>query len=46
MIKIANASCSLGVLEFDLEGEVAQYAQVLQESYGLKTICPRKTLRG
>ena len=46
MIKIANAPCSWGVLEFDLEGEVAQYAQVLQESYGQKTICPRTTLRG
>src|SRR5688572_3480434 len=29
MIKIANAPCSWGVLEFDLEGEVAGYAQVL-----------------
>jgi len=27
MIKIANAPCSWGVLEFDLEGEVAGYAQ-------------------
>jgi inosose dehydratase len=31
MIKIANAPCSWGVLEFDLEGEVAGYAQVLNE---------------
>ena len=31
MIKIANAPCSWGVLEFDLEGEVAGYAQVLDE---------------
>jgi len=31
MLKIANAPCSWGVLEFDLEGEVAGYAQVLDE---------------
>ena len=31
MIKIANAPCSWGVLEFDLEGEAAGYAQVLNE---------------
>ena len=31
MIKIANAPCSWGVLEFDLEGETAGYAQVLDE---------------
>ena len=31
MIKIANAPCSWGVLEFDLEGESAGYAQVLDE---------------
>ena len=31
MIKIANAPCSWGILEFDLEGEVAGYAQVLDE---------------
>lgn len=31
MIKIANAPCSWGVLEFDLEGEPAGYAQVLDE---------------
>lgn len=31
MIKIANAPCSWGVLEFDLEGEAAGYAQVLDE---------------
>jgi len=30
-IKIANAPCSWGVLEFDLEGEAAGYAQVLDE---------------
>lgn len=29
--KIANAPCSWGVLEFDLEGETAGYAQVLDE---------------
>lgn len=31
MIKIANAPCSWGVLEFDLEGETAGYKQVLSE---------------
>ncbi|RIK29136.1 MAG: xylose isomerase [Anaerolineae bacterium] len=31
MIKVANAPCSWGVLEFDLEGEAAGYAQVLDE---------------
>ena len=31
MIKIANAPCSWGVLEFDLEGEAAGFAQVLNE---------------
>lgn len=31
MIKIANAPCSWGVLEFDLQGEAASYAQVLDE---------------
>ena len=31
MIKIANAPCSWGILEFDLEGEAAGYAQVLNE---------------
>jgi inosose dehydratase len=31
MIKIANAPCSWGVLEFGLEGEAAGYAQVLDE---------------
>src|SRR5262245_14618910 len=31
MIKIANAPCSWGVLEFDLEGEAAAYPQVLDE---------------
>lgn len=31
MIKVANAPCSWGVLEFDLEGEAARYAQVLDE---------------
>jgi inosose dehydratase len=31
MIKVANAPCSWGVLEFDLEGESAGYAQVLDE---------------
>lgn len=31
MIKIANAPCSWGVLEFDLEGQAAGYAQVLNE---------------
>jgi inosose dehydratase len=31
MIKIANAPCSWGVLEFDLQGEPAGYRQVLDE---------------
>ncbi len=31
MIKTANAPCSWGVLEFDLEGEAAGYTQVLDE---------------
>jgi inosose dehydratase len=31
MIKIANAPCSWGVLEFDLEGEAPDYVQVLDE---------------
>lgn len=31
MIKVANAPCSWGVLEFDLEGEAATYEQVLDE---------------
>lgn len=31
MIKVANAPCSWGVLEFDLEGKAAGYAQVLDE---------------
>jgi len=31
MIKIANAPCSWGVLEFDLEGEAAGHVQVLDE---------------
>ncbi len=31
MIKIANAPCSWGVLEFNLEGEAAGYEQVLDE---------------
>ena len=31
MIKIANAPCSWGILEFDLEGEAAGYSQVLDE---------------
>jgi len=31
MIKIANAPCSWGVLEFDLEGKAAGYVQVLNE---------------
>ncbi len=30
-MKIANAPCSWGVLEFDLEGEVATYERVLDE---------------
>src|SRR5512133_1611462 len=31
MIRIANAPCSWGVLEFDLEGQAAGYVQVLNE---------------
>lgn len=31
MIKIANAPCSWGVLEFELEGKAAGYSQVLDE---------------
>jgi inosose dehydratase len=31
MIKVANAPCSWGVLEFELEGEAAEYTQVLNE---------------
>ena len=31
MIKIANAPCSWGVLEFDLEGKAVGYVQVLNE---------------
>jgi inosose dehydratase len=31
MIKVANAPCSWGVLEFELEGKAAGYAQVLDE---------------
>lgn len=31
MIKVANAPCSWGALEFGLEGEVAGYVQVLNE---------------
>ncbi len=31
MIRIANAPCSWGVLEFDLDGEAAGYIQVLRE---------------
>ncbi len=31
MIHIANAPCSWGVLEFDLQGEPAEYPQVLDE---------------
>ena len=31
MIRIANAPCSWGVLEFELEGEAAGFAQVLDE---------------
>jgi inosose dehydratase len=34
MIKIANAPCSWGVLEFDLEGKAAGYVQVLDEIQG------------
>ncbi len=31
MIRVANAPCSWGVLEFNLEGQAAGYAQVLNE---------------
>ena len=31
MIKIANAPCSWGVLEFDLDGKAAGFEQVLDE---------------
>ena len=31
MIKIANAPCSWGVLEFDLSGNAAGYEHVLNE---------------
>ena len=31
MIKIANAPCSWGVLEFELSGKAAGYKQVLDE---------------
>ena len=31
MIKIANAPCSWGVLEFELEGQAAGFEQVLDE---------------
>ena len=31
MIRVANAPCSWGVLEFELEGEAAGYVQVLDE---------------
>jgi inosose dehydratase len=31
MIKVANAPCSWGVLEFDLDGKAAGYGQVLDE---------------
>ena len=31
MIKLANAPCSWGVLEFNIEGKVARYDQVLEE---------------
>ncbi len=34
MIKIGNAPCSWGVLEFDLEGEAVGYQQVLDELAG------------
>jgi len=33
MIKIANAPCSWGVLEFELEGEAIGFAQVLDEMH-------------
>ena len=44
MIKVANAPCSWGVLEFDLEGEVAGYTQVLDEI--AETILPRTSTPG
>ena len=31
MIRIANAPCSWGALEFDLDGKAATYSQVLDE---------------
>ena len=31
MIKVANAPCSWGILEFDLEGRAAGFAQVPDE---------------
>jgi inosose dehydratase len=31
MIKVANAPCSWGILEFELQGQAAGYAQVLDE---------------
>ena len=31
MIRVANAPCSWGALEFDLEGEAPGYVQVLDE---------------
>ena len=31
MIKVANAPCSWGALEFDLEGTAPDYVQVLNE---------------
>jgi inosose dehydratase len=34
MIKVANAPCSWGVLEFELEGKAAGYTQVLNEIAG------------
>ena len=32
-MKIANAPCSWGVLEFELDGEAPGYAQVLDEMH-------------
>ena len=32
-MKIANAPCSWGVLEFELDGEAPDYAQVLDEMH-------------
>ena len=32
-MKIANAPCSWGVLEFELDGEAPSYAQVLDEMH-------------